>query len=194
MNILLGEFGNYPVWIILGLIVGAALLQLAYRSIAFPDRELSLEDVPVPVQHMIQNMIPNWEISQIRVSYRAKEEPRKFFIRGERDGLPGEIEIETRSKTVEIREVEIKYDLEPGSRKWVHGSSLAEVDIPEKVRQKLSARLDQFGIPLTKITRAGQGRLGGEEGYTIMGLAGKWKFEAKQLSSGKIREIELEIE
>lgn len=193
MTFLLADIGGYAIWILLGLIIAAALLRLAYRSVGFPDREMSLEDVPVPVQHMIQNMVPNWEISKIRVSYRAKDEPRKFYIWGEREGLPGEIEIETRSKTVEIREVEIKYDLEPGSRNWVHESSLTEADIPEKVRQKLTGRLDQFCVPLTKITRAGQGRLGGEEGYRIKGLAGKWKFETKQLSSGKIREIELEI-
>lgn len=190
---LLADIGGYAIWVILGLIVAAAFLQSAYRSIAFPDRDMSLEQVPDPVKHMIQNMIPNWEISQIRVSYRAKDEPRKFYVRGERDRLPGEIEIETRSKTVEIHEVEIKYDLEPGSRNWIHQSSLTEADIPEKVRQKLTARLDQFGIPLTKITRAGQGQLGGEEGYKIKGLAGQWKFEAKLIRSGKIREIELEI-
>lgn len=194
MNILLlADIGDYAIWIILGLIIGAAFLQSAYRSIAFPDREISLEEVPTPVQHMIQNMVPNWEISQIRVGYRAKNEPRKFYVRGERDGLPGEIEIETRSKTVEIREIEIKYDLAPGSRKWEHQSSLTEADIPLKVRQKLRDRLDQFGIPLTKIQRVGQGRLGGGDGYKIEGLAGKWEFEAKLLSSGKIREIEFEI-
>lgn len=190
---LLLAIGDYAIWIILGAIVAAALLQSVYRSIVCPDRELTLEEVPTPVKHLIQNMIPNWEITQIHVSYRAKDEPRKFHVRGEREGLPGEIEIETRSKTVEIREAEIKYDLEPGSCNWVHVSSVTEADIPVKVRQKLAARLDQFGTPLTKIQRAGQGRLGGEEGYKIDGVAGKWEFEAKLLSSGKIREIELEM-
>lgn len=191
--LLLADIGDYTIWIVLGLFIVAALSQSVYRSIACPDREISVAELPTPVEHLVSKLVPNWEISRIRVSYRSKDVPRKFHIHGERDGLPGEIEIETKSKTVQIREVEIKYDLEPGSRNWVRRSSLGEADLPAKVLQKLTARLEQFGTPISGIKRAGQGRLGDEEGYKVEGSAGKWKFEAKMLSSGNIREIELEL-
>lgn len=191
--LLLAEIGDYAFWIVLGLFIAAALLQSVYRSITCPDREISFAELPTPVEHLLAKLVPNWEFSKIRVSYRSKDVPRKFLIHGERDGKRGEIEIETRSKTIQIREVEIKYDLEPGSRNWVHKSSLPEADLPQKVLQKLSARLEQFGTPVSSITRVKAGRLGGEEGYKVEGSAGKWKFEAKSLSSGQIREIELEI-
>jgi hypothetical protein len=154
---------------------------------------MSVAELPTPVEHLVTKLVPNWDISTIRVKYRSKGVPRKFFIHGERDGLPGEIEIETKSKTVQIQEVELKYDLEPCHRNWVHRSSLGEADLPAKVLQKLTARLEQFGTPISHIKQIGRGRLGGEEGYKVEGSAGKWRFEAKMLSSGKIREIGLEL-